>query len=81
MAVEYGYAFQRITKSRHEHLGDAQFNRPPLPAQRHGFSPPFTIWKQQTKSEELSHSGNSDLPAPQSPPPSMLNENVFARGL
>jgi len=35
-------AFQAITKSTTEHLGAAQFNRPPLPAKRHGFSPPFT---------------------------------------
>ena len=36
-------AFQGITKSTTEHLGAARFNRPPLPAKRHGFSPPFTI--------------------------------------
>ncbi|MEJ7590125.1 MAG: hypothetical protein WKF77_01115 [Planctomycetaceae bacterium] len=36
-------AFQRITKSTTEHLGAAQFNRPPRTAKRHGFSPPFTI--------------------------------------
>ena len=35
-------AFQAITKSTTEHLGATQFNRPPLPAKRHGFSPPFT---------------------------------------
>ena len=36
-------AFQRITKSTTEHLGAAQFNRPPRTAKRHGFSPPFTV--------------------------------------
>ena len=48
-AVEYGYAFQRITKSTPEHLGDAQCNRPPLPAKHHGFSPPFTIASSRQK--------------------------------
>jgi len=36
-------AFRRLTKSTTEHLGAARFNRPPLPAKRHGFSPPFTV--------------------------------------
>ncbi len=35
-------AFPGITKSITEHLGAAQFNRPPRTAKRHGFSPPFT---------------------------------------
>ncbi len=35
-------AFQGITKSTAEHLDAARFNRPPRPAKRHGFSPPFT---------------------------------------
>ena len=35
-------AFREITKSTTEHLGAARFNRPPRPAKRHGFSPPFT---------------------------------------
>ena len=35
-------AFQAITKSTTEHLGATRFNRPPPPAKRHGFSPPFT---------------------------------------
>ena len=35
-------SFQRIKKSTTEHLGAAQFNRPPRTANRHGFSPPFT---------------------------------------
>jgi|GEM_PF-4761161 len=35
-------AFQGITKLTTEHMGAARFNRPPRPAKRHGFSPPFT---------------------------------------
>jgi len=35
-------ASQEFTKSTTEHMGAAQFNRPPRTAKRHGFSPPFT---------------------------------------
>jgi hypothetical protein len=52
-------AFQAITKSTTEHLGAAQFNRPPLPAKRHGFSPPFTNEQTNDRVHRVAAGGSS----------------------